>query len=237
MDRLTSMLGLDYRSLAIMRIGISLIVLLDLYVRSWHLHEFYTDAGVLPIPASLYLQEKAGTAYWSVHYISGSYNFNAMLFGLSAIFALLLLLGWHTRTFTFLSWLILTSLQNRQEFVLNGGDLLLRLTLFWSIFLPLGRKFSLDSCVKRYRNKWTGNDVEFISMASVAWLFQFSAMYIFSFGLKFGVTWWEGTAVSAALQQEQFLTQSGLFLRSILFPPSFFTDPSLRLDYMYVDVY
>lgn len=230
--RLKEMFGLDLRSLALFRVGLSCIILLDLYVRSEHLSEFYTDDGVLPIPAALHLQEKSSMYYWSIHLLSGSYYFNAFLFVLAGIFAVFLFIGWHTTFFTVLSWIMLTSLQNRQEFNLNGGDLLLRLTLFWGIFLPLGDRFSIDSSRRLFlqNHHFQNQSNQFVSMATLAWLIQFSSMYIFSFGLKFGVTWWEGTAVSAALQQEQFLTNFGHFLRSVLFTPEFFENDSIRYN-------
>ena len=127
---------------------------------------------------------------------------------------------------SFLSWITLASIQTRQEFVCNGGDLLLRLTLFWSVFLPLGASFSLDSATNirlahqanarsQKSQKWA------FSVASVGWLLQFGSMYAFTFGLKYGEHWWDGTAVAVTLQQEQFLTPTGHFVRSILFPFGF----------------
>lgn len=226
LNRFYLMFSLDLRSLALFRVGLGIIILLDLFVRSCHLSEFYTNDGVLPIPAALFIQN---SSYWSIYMMNGSYYFVLFLFVCSAIFAFFMLIGWKTKLFTILSWIMLTSLQNRFDLNLNGGDLLLRVTLFWSIFLPLEKSFSIDSISNRNRiNSKNNNSNRVISLACIAWLIQFSSMYVFSFGLKSGNTWWEGTAVSAALQNEQFLTRFGFFVRSILFPPEFFADPSMR---------
>ena len=55
-----------------------------------------------------------------------------------------LLVGFYTRAATFLSFVLLLSLHNRNPLVLHGGDSLLRLLLFWSLLLPLGACWSLD---------------------------------------------------------------------------------------------
>ena len=97
--RLTKMLGLDYRSLSLMRVGLGVIILLDLWVRSMHLMDFYTEDGVLPLPAAFKFQE--GRDYiWSIYYMSDNIFFTRLLFVVSAIFAFFLLIGWHTTLFT-----------------------------------------------------------------------------------------------------------------------------------------
>ena len=41
--------SLDLRALACMRIGISLILLIDLFIRALSIKAFFTDEGILPI--------------------------------------------------------------------------------------------------------------------------------------------------------------------------------------------
>ena len=116
------------------------------------------------------------------------------------------------------------------ELNLNGGDLLLRVSLFWCIFLPLGSRYSVDAASKfedKSKKRIINEEEEkkkkrTCGIITVGWIIQFSSMYIFSYGLKSGASWWEGTAVALALQQEQFLTRSGHLLRSFIFPPNFF---------------
>jgi len=224
-----SMFGLDVRSLAAFRIGVGMILLLDLYVRSLHLEDFYTDNGVLPVHAAIKFQQEAGWTFWSLHYLSGSYFFAVILFILQGVCAFCFMIGWNTKFFNICCWVLLTSLHTRQEFNLNGGDLLLRLGLFWGIFLPLGDCFSVDhamqECPEKRKERKIGS--QRFSTATLAWLIQFGSMYIFSYGLKIGTSWSNGTAVAFALQQEQFLSVFGHFFRSILFPESFFIDKSL----------
>ena len=138
--RLRQVLGLDLRSLALFRMCAALVVLADLALRARDLRAHYTDDGVLP--QAYFLVDKTR---WSLHLLSGSAYFQAALFVLAAVFALLLLVGYRTRLATFVTWLLLLSLQSRNWMILNSGDVVLRLTLFWSLFLPLGARFSVDS--------------------------------------------------------------------------------------------
>jgi hypothetical protein len=99
-ERTRLVFGLDLRSLGAFRIGIGIILLLDLYIRSLHLDDFYTDNGVLPIHASIKFQAESGWRFWSLYYINGSYAFALFLFLLSAFCAVAFLIGWKTKLFT-----------------------------------------------------------------------------------------------------------------------------------------
>lgn len=56
-----------------------------------------------------------------------------------AVFAALLTLGYQTRLASFGSWVMLLSIQNRNEMVLDGGDFLLMNLVFWgTFFFPWG---------------------------------------------------------------------------------------------------
>lgn len=99
----TEMFSLDKRSLALFRVLIGVIILLDLYVRSLHLEDFYTDNGVLPGPIAMYfLRKTSGIGDWSIFFISGNYSFVALLFILNAIIAFALLIGYQTKASTLL---------------------------------------------------------------------------------------------------------------------------------------
>jgi len=134
---------LDLRSLALFRICLGALLIADLLDRSADLSAHYTDAGVLPRAAHRALF--GGFELWSVHLWFDGARGQALLFGLAAAAALLLLLGRWTPLATLASWLLLASLHHRQPFVLTGGDSLLLLLLFWALFLPLGARWSLDA--------------------------------------------------------------------------------------------
>src|SRR5262245_25220903 len=119
--------GCDLRSLAVWRMALGLLLLGGLILRLPEFHAHYTEAGAWPIAAA----QEDTPAYWSIYFLHGSAAYVALLFGLSALAALALLLGWQTRAATIVSWVLLISLQTRNDLMLNGGDVLLRLMLFW----------------------------------------------------------------------------------------------------------
>ena len=132
--------GVDVRSLAVFRMGLSLVVLGDLADRARHLTLLYTDFGVLPRAAALAFF--SADTHLSLHMMSGLFWAQAALFILAACAALALLVGYRSRLATALSWALLVSLQMRNWPILHGGDALLRMLLFWSMFLPMGATYS-----------------------------------------------------------------------------------------------
>src|SRR3954452_22414312 len=138
-SKLQELFSLDLRSLAVLRIGLALLVLGDLAARATDLRAHYTDFGILPRAAL----SPFGPA--SIHALSDSPWFLGTLFLIAALFALALLVGFQTRIACFVSWFLLLSLHGRNPIILQGGDILFRVLFFWSLFLPLGARFSLDA--------------------------------------------------------------------------------------------
>jgi hypothetical protein len=131
---------LDLRALALLRIATAAVLLTDLLIRSTDLEAHYSNMGVLPMGAVL---DHAWTAYqFSLHAASGLWQAQALLFALAAALAVALGLGYHPRLATFGSWVLLLSVQNRNPLIGQGGDDLLRMLLFWGMFLPWGRVWS-----------------------------------------------------------------------------------------------
>ena len=87
----------------------------------------------------------SGDNRWSLYFISGSWVWALLLHLVAAGAAMALLLGYRTRLATLISFVLLVSLHNRAPLMLQGGDNLLLLMVFWSIFLPLGARFSMDA--------------------------------------------------------------------------------------------
>jgi hypothetical protein len=70
--------------------------------------------------------------------------FQALLFGIAAVAALAMLVGYRTRLAVFVVWVLVLSIQVRNPFLDSSADDLLRLLLFWAMFLPLGAYWSVD---------------------------------------------------------------------------------------------
>jgi hypothetical protein len=197
----------DLRSLGLLRIGLALLLLADLAGRATDLTAHYTDEGVMPIAA---ITEPAS----SFHLLNGSIWFEGALFLVAGLFAVLLLLGYYTRLATFASWALVASLQARNPVVLDSGDTLLRMMLFWGLFLPLGARYSIDG---RQSPLARGQGNTFASVASAGLLLQICFVYWFGAALKTDPMWWhQGTAVGYVLSLESWATPLG---RSLLAYP------------------
>ena len=206
------LIAIDTRSLAMFRIIIALVVLVDLVVRSSDITFFLTDAGSLP-RADLWRLDSNPYA-WSLHALGGSWACQALLFVVHACAAAALAIGWRTRWAAIATWVLCVSLQGRNFQILQGGDVLLRCVLFWAMFLPLGARWSVDA--------WRASSVVgslrptvVRSAASLAILLQVAMIYVFTGILKWHPAWHtEGNALWYALQLDQFATAFGRWLRT-----------------------
>src|SRR5690242_7856573 len=183
-DGLVEAYSLDLRSLALFRIGLGAMILIDLVMRAVDLNAFYTDWGVLPRGA--YLDKFANGLRFSIHLMSGIWQVQAVLFLIAAAFAVALMLGVRTRLVTIVSWFLLVSLQMRNSIILQGGDVYFRLLLFWSMFLPLGALYSVDSALNTSDPPKSNR---FFSYAGLALLLQVAFVYAFSVAMKSGKEW------------------------------------------------
>lgn len=197
----------DLRALALFRVSLGSLVILDLLSRSRELVAHYSDQGVLPRSAMMLID---GDVPPSLHMISGSALFIALLFMLAGIAAFFVLVGYRARLMVFISWVFLISLDTRNGYVSQGGDLLLRMLLFWAMFLPISKRFSVDAALD------SGPDVSnhHFSLASVGLLLQVLSVYFFTALLKDDPIWIpDGTAVYYALNIDSLITPVGEWLR------------------------
>ncbi|RQH25828.1 HTTM domain-containing protein [Okeania hirsuta] len=202
------LLGLDLRSLALFRVGLALIIIVDLIERFGDLKAHYTDFGVLP--RAVLIEKFLNSSVWSLHLFSGNILFQGILFVVAFICALALLVGYRTRLFTILSWVLLASLHSRNNMILNAGDSELRLLLFWGIFLPLGAYYSVDSALNSESKPFPKS---IISGGTIALTLQICFVYWFTAMLKSHPIWWEeGTAVYYALNIDQLATPFSSFM-------------------------
>lgn len=178
-----------------MRIGIATVILIDLSVRAGDLPTFYTDNGLWPRHILTNFGWKNG--YWSLYLLNGSSAWALFLFALHFIFAGCLLIGYKTRISTTIVWLLYISLHNRNLFVQQAGDDLLRLVLLWGIFLPWHTNYSVDARKKNHIQPQH-------TAANIGYLLLLGCVYFFAAILKTGKEWYaEGDAVYYALSLDQ----------------------------------
>src|SRR6185437_14618979 len=144
---------------------------------------------------------------------------------------------WHTRVFQVASLVCLVSLDARNILLENAGNNAAIALLAFTVFLPLGSRFSLDSL------QWSlsardekgaralnarphlGHDAvqaarspgwSPVSLAAFAVLAQIALIYL-AMGLQQkGAAWQDGTAFYYSLNTERFVSAAGVFARSHL---------------------
>lgn len=175
-------LSFDIRALSLMRICVASVVLSDLLIRGMDLEAFYANSGVVPL--SMVYEHAWNPYYLSIHTVSGLWEIQLLLFAAAFFSAACLFLGYRTRLFTFVSWGLMLSLHNRNVLILQGGDDLLRMVLFWGMFLPWGARYSCDRILAAKPLP----DVSVKSWATLAYLLQVCYVYTGSALLK-GPEW------------------------------------------------
>lgn len=194
--------AVDLRSLALLRIAYGFILLLDLAIRATDLRAHYTDMGVAPRSSVLELDAHPG--YWSLHFLNGTWTFQALLFGFAAVAATCMLVGYRTRWATLISWAMLISLHSRNIMVLDGGDIYLRCVFFWCLFLPWGARWSVDSCRPGAEPE---QDHRYFGAGVLGYVLQLSLIYWVAVALKTGDPWRvDGSAVYYTLMVDQLTT-------------------------------
>ena len=140
--KINELAGIDIRSLAALRIAIGILVILDLILRSRDLEAFYTDSGILP--RTLLISKYISQWNISIHLINGNIYSQQILFIIEGIFAVCFLIGFKTRLTNIIVWFLYSSLHLRNPLILYGGDGVIRLLLFWSMFMPMNAKWSIE---------------------------------------------------------------------------------------------
>lgn len=216
----------DLRWLGLFRIFLGILLSVDL-LRRWAVAtDFYTNAGILPNHFSLF--RPLGRDVFSIYHAFSTLPEVNVAFALTLGVFVTFALGYRTRLFHFLSLFCITSLNARNLLVENGGTVVVNLLCFWTLFLPLGRRLSIDALLLSMQRdvEHTSADLNAASsgpgpearhthhsLAMFALLLQWSAIYFFNVVHKSGAGWRDGTALHWFLHQDRIVTWLGIFAR------------------------
>lgn len=204
--------GLDTRALGIYRICLGAMLLYDLASRAMYMTAHYTDDGFMP--RERLLGGWSNALFYSFHNYGGDLTSQTLLFSFAAVVACMLLVGYQTRVATILSYILLTSVQGRNYLILQGGDDILRTMLFWSMFVPLAARFSVDAVLRARHPNASAVPIRVVSLGTLALASQLLVMYLVSGILKSGPAWHQnGNAISLAIHHHAFATPTGIFMR------------------------
>ncbi|MGB2875592.1 MAG: HTTM domain-containing protein [Gaiellaceae bacterium] len=182
--------------LAVFRIAFGLVSLGWALSLLPEISAFFTKGSILPHQPN-YSGKLSGA--WGLLGIFHSEGAAIGLVTLMIIASICLTLGLFSQLAAAVVFLALLSFQRRNPFVVNSGDVLMRVLAFYLIFAPTSAALSLDRFLRHRKDFW-----RFPARAPWAMRLlqiQFSAVYLFAVWAKVrGTTWNNGTAVSFAFR-------------------------------------
>jgi hypothetical protein len=229
---LLNQVGIDWRSLLAFRLGLGWILIWDALARIADAKAFYTAQGVLP--RGLWLQEFSSRYPLCLNLASDEPWFAYSLLVILAAFGLCIAVGFRTRTSLFFAFVLLGSLHSRNPQVLSLGDSLLRMLVFWAIFLPWGwlATWTRSSDEAEDSARDTSKPTSACSLAVGALFLQVAGMYFITALMKTGDAWHNGQALYLALSLEHM---NFPWARQLLAYPDFLqflTHATMVLEYL-----
>lgn len=214
----------DLRWLGVFRILLGVLLCVDL-LRRWAVaRDFYTNEGILPNHFSLF--RPLGRDVFSIYHAFSTLPEVNVAFALTLLVFLTFTVGYRTRLFHVLSLFCITSLNARNLLVENGGTVVVNLICFWTLFLPLGARLSVDSLLASLRSRVEATSADLnarvdppdtahvhYSFVVFALFVQWSAIYFFNVVHKSGSGWKDGSALHWFLYQDRIITWFGIFAR------------------------
>jgi predicted DCC family thiol-disulfide oxidoreductase YuxK len=217
----------DARWLGAFRIGFGALLTWDCGRRFCEAREYYSNEGFFPNHFSLFRPMGDGV-FSFLHAFSTLAEVRTVMALMLAVFVSYTV-GYRTRLMQVLAFISITSLDARNLFVENGGDVLVNVMAFFTILLPLGRRLSVDALLASLRARHEASpealndrsqpphpDDTVVSLLVVLLFLQLATIYFFNAVHKTGVGWMNGSAIWWFLQQDRIVTQLGIFLREHL---------------------
>jgi len=199
-------LGLDPRSLALLRIFAGFLFLGVRLINLPYVTEFYSDAGQLPRSVLWTAGKESSGRLFSVFFWTGSEPLVWLLYGLSIACAIALIVGWKTRWMTLACWAFAFSLYCRNPYINPASDYQLQLCFLWGFFMPWGAFWSWDA------RGASPPSTPYVSLATVAWRIQVVVMYMGASLAKTTSHWAQGTAVEVSLMSDTWGSPAGKWL-------------------------
>jgi hypothetical protein len=209
----------DRRTLGLSRILLGFLLLLDVIHRGAAWDDMYSDIGVLP--TWLDLQRPSMGITFSIFHAFSTPGELKVLWILMALNAFCLMIGYRTKVAQILALMLQVSMNTRISMIENGGYVVNNLLVLWTVFLPLGDRFSVDAMLASMRRRREATAAElndrsalvpneitrpFASAVVVAITLQIAAIYYFNVIHKTGSQWRDGTGVHYVLYNDRMVT-------------------------------
>jgi hypothetical protein len=200
------------RPLGAFRIVFGLVMLANLAILAFDLDYWLTSAGMLQGSEA---REVAGELRYSLLFWMDD-PFSVRIFvAVTAVLAVLLTLGWHTRVVSVLFFLAAISIHHRNILTVSGADTLVIIMSFYVMLAPTGAAYSLDA--RRAARRRGGDDAPaeplIVPWAQRLIQLHLCLIYFDTAVLKCnGSTWLNGTALHFVIHN----TEVGRFHLSTL---------------------
>jgi hypothetical protein len=217
----------DPRSLGLFRIALGILLFIDVARRWPDLEAHYSNLGWLTNHFALF--RPMSSHLFSVYLAFSTPGEVRVLMLFHLLVCFLFVIGWHTRLMHVLAAVLLVSINSRNILLENGGWVVLTLLTVWTMFLPLGRRFSVDALIASFRERRETtvdalNDrsrpvrdtTPVVSLAVAALIAQWVVIYYFNVVHKSGREWRDGSAVYYFFQQDRMVTGLGAWLRELM---------------------
>ena len=189
--------------IAVFRILLGLLVLIDAALLSGDWLTWYGPKGLVTFAGS---QQIEGGPRLNVFAVLPQTEFwSYAVFWVLVVSAALVCVGLFTRASSIVMFVMVASMHQRNLFMTNSGDTLLRCSAFFLMFAPAGAALSLD----RLRNIWKGREGAEVQ-PRVPWAqrmiqIELSLLYFMTFWNKsLGPSWIDGTAVYYVNHLDEF---------------------------------
>lgn len=215
----------DPRTLGLFRLVLGFLVTGDCLRHWYEARVYYSNAGVLTNHYHLF-RPSSGFNFSLLHAFSSLEEVH-VAFALMTLCHFFFWIGWHTRLFSVLSWIIVTSIDNRLVLVENGGYVVVNLLVGWAMFMPTGQRFSVDSLLRSFRERHekTAADLNatqssfswktkpYVSLIGFVTILNIAVIYYFNVVNKSGAIWRNGDTIHYVLHLDRMVTGIAVFFR------------------------
>lgn len=187
-------------ALAILRIllGLLWLAMLGCMAPSWY--RFFGAEGLPGVVDPAFEQDP-----WSVFALFEGVLSIEVWWWLGMIAGVTFTIGLFTRTSTAVLWVLIGSMIHRNLLIVNGEDLVIRVILWWGLFMPLGHALSVDERwrIRRAIARGETPTPRPLPMMWATRMLQLNIVAIYAFSLPLKIVrdtvWRDGTAMYFAL--------------------------------------
>jgi hypothetical protein len=215
----------DPRSLGLFRIALAVLLFVDVARRFPDVEAHYANTGWLTNHYALF--RPMSSHLFSVYLAFSTPTEVKTLMVIHLAICVLFAIGYRTRLMHVLLAVLTVSINSRNIMLENGGWVVLTELVIWSMFLPTGRRFSVDALLASLRARKESTPAALavplprdtspvVSFAVAALIFQWVVIYYFNVVHKSGLEWRNGSAVYYFFQQDRMVTAFGGWVRQYL---------------------